>query len=330
LKKRHLFPYHLLPVRRIKQKRTLVSNWAHTIPAGSFTNPFPLTFSREACIIIADGVKRYKKSLMLLLFFLICATHRIQAGGELQCNSSRSGAMGGVSVVLIDIWSAGGNPAAIPFLDGIAAGICGQNLYLIKSLNTALLAMTLSSHAGGFGLAVCHSGMTGYNELKADLGYGRKFGKQFSAGVSLTYYYLHASGEYRTRHLASFEAGILYRPGSHWSFGVHCLNPFPVKVSTFPEEYLPWMIKAGLSYLFKEGLLMVAEIGKQPGIPVNILAGIEYHLVAPFCLRIGISSQPVRLTFGAGFEWKKLTIDIASGYHLQLGFNPSISFSYHF
>ena len=54
-------------------------------------------------------------------------------------------------------------------------------------------------------------------------------------------------------------------------------------------------------------------------------AGIEYNVFKNFIIRTGISTQPIEYSFGIGYKYKIIIIDIAFinhqvlGYYLQFG-----------
>ena len=59
-------------------------------------------------------------------------------------------------------------------------------------------------------------------------------------------------------------------------------------------------------------------------------SGVEYKLGRIAYARIGVSTNPARYTFGFGLEMKKLTVDLSSSIHQQLGYSPQVSLQYAF
>ncbi len=269
-----------------------------------------------------------KMTITWVLFALtnlsgFAAGERIVAGG-------RSLAMAGTSVTTCDLWSLCNNQAGTAWLKGISAGLSFENRFLLKELMYEQLGFALPSKAGTFGLLVNRFGNSQYSEFKAGVSYARKFGKRFSIGVQLFYMQIRIARDYGNKNLASCEIGLIYKADKHLSVGVQLLNPVPVKITVQPCEQLPTIICLGLSYGFSDSFLMCAEAQKDLENPLIIRTGAEYHFAKPAWARIGISTSPFSFTFGFGLEFGRVKLDMASGYHQELGFSPSGSITYSF
>lgn len=268
---------------------------------------------------------RFTISLLIMLAALnvFPAGERIPAGG-------RAIAMGRASVAQTDFWALCNNQAGTAWLKGISAGVGFENRFLIKELGFEYLGMAFPTKAGTFGLIFNRFGNTQYNELKAGLCYARKFGKYFSAGVMIDYLRIHISDDYGNKNLVSAEIGLLYQASRYLSFGVQVLNPVPVMISSHPGERLPSIICIGLSYRFSKEFMVALETEKDLENPLRFRLGAEYHFAGVAYTRIGLSTQPMVFTFGAGLKFGKVTLDVASEYHQALGFSPSASLLFSF
>jgi len=252
----------------------------------------------------------------------------VYAAWEIPPAGAGSAGMGGITAVMTGAWGAAGNPAAIPWQKGIAAGFSIRNYYLTGDLNSGALIFAWNSRAGGIGLVAGYTGSPLLGQVNAGLSYGRKFGNRFSAGVRLDYYRIQTAGLSRSGNLASFEVGLLYQPDRHWILGLRILNPVPVRISEYPATYLPWEIRVGAGFRPDDNLLITAELTRRDQTPMLFRGGIEYHFARQFVLRAGASGLPFQVCLGTGFVWNRFRIDIAAGYHLQLGISPSISLTY--
>ena len=56
--------------------------------------------------------------------------------------------------------------------------------------------------------------------------------------------------------------------------------------------------------------------------------GIEYHIIKPVFVRIGIATNPTTYSFGAGFEFYRFKLDVAASRHPVLGFSLQSSLIY--
>ncbi|MEI7661184.1 MAG: hypothetical protein WCK34_03250 [Bacteroidota bacterium] len=263
------------------------------------------------------------------LFFLLIAVSG-QGAGERVPAGGRQLAMGGTSVAETDLWSLGNNQAGAAWLRGGSAGLAFQDHFLLKELMYEQLGLAYPLKAGTFGIFCSRFGNNQYNELKAGFSFARKFGKTFSAGVQVDYLRIGITGGYGNKNLFSCEIGLQYHADRNLILGIHLLNPVPVKISRSPGELLPVTICAGLSYRFSGAVVVSAEAEKDLVHKILFRAGTEYHFAKPAWVRIGISTDPVSVSFGFGIEYGKLAIDMASAYHQALGFSPCGSLTYSF
>ncbi len=82
--------------------------------------------------------------------------------------------------------------------------------------------------------------------------------------------------------------------------------------------------KLGLGYDASENFYVSTEIIKEEDREVNVTGGVQYHFMKQFFARAGVVSGTGGGFAGAGLFWKKLRLDISTGYHPQLGFSPGI------
>jgi hypothetical protein len=261
---------------------------------------------------------------MLLLFLFVEGF----ALGERTPAGCRSSSMGGASVALSDLWSTSNNQAGTAWLQGISAGLYVENRFLLKELMFQQIGIALSMKAGTFGLMVNRFGNNSYNELKAGLSYARKFGTHFSVGVQMNYLRIYVMDDYGTKNLFSCEIGLMYKTDQHLTIGVQLLNPIPVKITTQPAEQLPVVICVGLSYQFSDAFMATIEAEKGLEHKLQFRAGAEYRFTKCFYSRLGIATAPMSFSFGFGLAFGKIKVDMASEYHQELGFSPSVSFVY--
>jgi hypothetical protein len=271
-------------------------------------------------------MKNFSTICLLLLF-----THQQGfTAGERTPAGGRALAMGGISVAICDFWSLANNQAGTAWLNGTGAGFGFENRFLLKELMYEQVGLALPMKAGTFGLMVNRFGNNQYSELKAGLSYARKFGKHFSVGVQLDYFRIQIMDDYGNKNLLSCEIGLIYLADKHLTLGLQLQNPVPVSITVHPPEQLPAVICLGLSYRFSGSFLTAIEAEKDLENPITIRGGAEYHFARPAYARIGLSTGPFSFTFGFGLEFGKLRIDMASGYHQELGFSPSGSVVYSF
>jgi len=267
------------------------------------------------------------KSTLLSVAFFALAASGVASGGRTPIGA-RSLAMGGTSVALSDLWSAGNNQAGMAWLKGFCAGIGMENHFLLKELNREQFALCLPMKTGSFGLVLTNFGNSAYGEIKAGFSYARKLGRNFAAALQLDYLRIHQCSDYGNRNLASCEIGLMYRAGSRLTLGLQLVNPVPVRITRHPPETLPAVMCFGMTWRFSDNFLLSAEAEKDLEHPLRIRTGAEYRVAKPAHARIGFATAPLILTFGFGLQFGRFTVDAASGYHQALGFSPALTICY--
>ncbi len=273
---------------------------------------------------------RAMKTTWIACACLLLFTNTGHAAGERVPVGARALGMGGTSVTQCDLWSLANNQAGTAWLKGGSAGLAFENHFMLRDLMREQLGIAFSTRAGTFGLSGSRFGNDLYNEIKTGISYARKFGKHLGVGIQLNYQRIHLGDDYGNKNLVSCEIGVLYQAGNDLGVGIHLVNPVPVTILENPPEVLPSALCAGLSYRFSDEFRATLEVEKGLVRKMFFRAGAEYHFAKPAYARVGMSTDPLACSFGFGLISGRLAIDVASGYHLVLGFSPSASVSYSF
>jgi hypothetical protein len=270
-----------------------------------------------------------KQTLLSLILFLFTVGFLYAADNYPV--GARSAGVANASVTYSDVWSAFHNQAGLAELKNPSAGVYFENRFLISELSLKSFAVAVPvSKAGTFSLNLTQFGYNLYNEKKAGIGYGKKLGEKFSAGIQLDYLSTYIADDYGTRNSFAVEAGFIAEPIKNLKLGAHVFNPNKAKVAEYTDERVPVIMRFGASYKFSEKILISAEEEKDIDQKSAFKAGIEYHVVEILYLRGGIASNPTLSTFGFGLNINQFVLDIASSYHQELGFSPQFSLGYNF
>ena len=269
---------------------------------------------------------KFHFTIILLLIFIKV----VSASGEWAAHGGRSAGMGFSSAAVSDFWSISNNQAGMAFYDKTSAGVYYENHFLINELSTQTGAFTLKTRYGMIGATINYSGDASYNSTKAGLAYAMKFGNRFAAGLQLDYIGTTLGEEYGKRSNVTFDLGIMVRITEQFAFGAHVFNPLHAKISETSNESIPASMNAGFSYTFSDKLLVTAEACKNSDYKMELRSGLEYKFSHFAYARIGVTTNPARYTFGFGLEMKKLTLDLSSSVHQQLGYSPQVSLQYTF
>lgn len=267
-----------------------------------------------------------KNKILIILFLLVSGYVHGQIANDVVGASST--AMGGYSVTLSDVWSTNNNQAGLGFVKDVSGGIFYENRFLLKETSYRAGAFVLPVKTGALGLSVASFGYELYNETKAGLSYGQRFGDKFSMGVQLNYLNTKLSQDYGSKNTLTAAFGLIARLNEELSLGVHVYNPTRSKLSEYDNEKVPTVMKLGLDYRFSEKVLLGVETEKNMNYDAVIKAGLEYHITEIFYLRGGISTNPTLSSFGFGLQMKNFKMDISSSFHQTLGMTPGISLIY--
>ncbi|MBE0647315.1 MAG: hypothetical protein IH596_06005 [Bacteroidales bacterium] len=248
--------------------------------------------------------------------------------GDGFCVGGRSAALGKASVASADVWSGFNNQAGVAWSEGFQTGIFVENRFLMKEICFEGLGISWSGRPGAFGLSLTYYGFTLFNEFKAGISYSRKFGKRFSAGVQINYLRIQIAEGYGSRGVISCEAGIMYRPDQHWTIGMQVCNPIPIKLTDQPDEILPIRFRFGAGYALSGKALILLEAEKDLLNPMMLRTGVEIRLARSVYGRIGMHTGPFAITGGIGLSLGRMGLNIATEYHMTLGFSPAISIEY--
>jgi hypothetical protein len=242
-----------------------------------------------------------------------------------------SSGMGNASVVKSDIWSGFHNQAGLANLKGPSAGLFFSNQFHLSELSTK--AFAIASPVGknaGIGVNFTQFGFELYNENKFGLAYAMKLTPKLSTGIQLDWFSTRFGNGYGQARTAVGEIGILSQPVENLYIGAHVFNPWLAKVSKYDTEKVPTVFRIGLGYNFSDKALFSVETEKDIDKPAVFKCGVEYTPLKNAFIRLGVSSTPILLSFGAGYNFKNIQVDFAYVNHQVLGYTTQFGLSYTF
>ncbi len=250
-------------------------------------------------------------------------------GNDFQSTGAAEKSLGNHTSTLVNSFSIFNNQATAAFLEQTAFGLSYQSSYFPAKINHVTFAAAHPMKAGTIGGGVSYFGNDLYYEMKLGLAYALKLGKKVGIGVQLDYLNSKAQ-DLDGKHFVTFELGVLYQPIDQVMIGAHVFNPVKWEVDEDTDEILPIVFNIGLQYKPHDKIIILAELEKDIEHPFNFKGEIEYKVVEQFRVRGGFNTNPALFSFGGGFYLKDfLVIDIASNYHLELGFNTNASISFY-
>lgn len=223
-----------------------------------------------------------------------------------------------------DVFSFINNQAALAQQKNMAVGIYGEQRFLLNDNSAYAVAAAFPTSLGNFGVKMNYSGFTNFNESAVGLAYGRSLGKMVDIGVQFNYYGYHIPS-YESASAVNFEIGAMLHLTDKINAGIHAYSPVGGKLGKSGDEKLASVYKFGVGYDASENFFISTEVIKEEDKPVNVTGGVQYQFENKFFARLGFASETGSVFGGVGFSWKNLRLDIATGYHPQLGFSPGLS-----
>ncbi len=268
----------------------------------------------------------FLKALLSILFsFLIF--YSASAQSYLPTSDARSIALGGSQQLIGDAYGVFNNAASLAWIEKPTFVISSSNRFFLKELAGAGAGFALPSKYGVFGLNINYSGFNNFNRKLVGLSYTQKINNNIALAVKADY--LQTSiAEYGNHNTLTADVGVCIKVIKELSVGVNVFNPFMVSGGYYADEKIPTEFSLGMNYQLSDRVLMIAEESKEMNTPSRFHGGIEYKPGNKIFIRGGISTQPFEYAFGAGFILKSFSVDIASAYHSQLGYSPSLSLKY--
>jgi hypothetical protein len=263
-----------------------------------------------------------------IIFCFILLAYITSLADEHPVIGGNAAAMGCTSVTRTDLWSAFNNQAGLGWCNTFSAGLYFENRYLLKELSLKAIGLTLPVGKGAFGITFREFGFSLYNEMNTGISYGMRLTRHFSVGVQINNIRLHVADGYKDNSVCSCELGLQFKASDHLWLGLHITNPVPEKFSSVTNDRLTTLMSFGLSWRISEQVHPDLEIEKDLTHKPALKAGIEYLPSKLLFVRIGFLTNPASFTFGFGIKVGNIQFDIASSYHMVLGYSPQASMTY--
>ncbi len=276
---------------------------------------------------------KMKTTLQVLLLTAVCH-HAVTAQSLRYSLAQPYTGLSAYSLKQNDPLSFTGNQAALAQIKTAGFGVFGERRFMLRETAAYTLAASMPTRFGHIGIQLNYAGFKNFNEHKMGLAYARKLGKKVDVGVQFNYYGYRVPA-YGNASTVNFELGMMLGLTEKLQAGLHVYNPVGGKLgkSSIPgmaDEKIAAAYKLGLGYDVSEQFFISSEIIKEEDKAVAVIAGFQYRFAKQFFLKGGIISESTALYAGAGLAWKKIRLDITSGYHPRLGFSPGILLIIHF
>lgn len=266
-----------------------------------------------------------KKYFLMILFFTLILFRGCPGYGQALHRPVAADytSLGAYSTNNADAFSFTGNQASLAQLKNAAVGVYGERRFLLNELNNYVAVLVWPTSSGNFGMRIGYYGFNGYKETGLGLAYARKLGARVDIGAQFNYQGIRISG-YGNSSAISFELGTVLHLTDKLHAGIHSSNPIGGKFGKNSQEKLPSVYSVGLGYDPSDKFFFSAEIEQEEDQPVTVLGGFQYQVLSQLFIRAGMSTATSTAWIGAGVILNLFRVDIAIGYHPQLGITPGL------
>ncbi|MDR2848903.1 MAG: hypothetical protein LBV39_07360 [Bacteroidales bacterium] len=269
-----------------------------------------------------------KRITAFILFFPcynIVAVH-CWAGNDNYPVGARSAGVATASVAYSDVWASVNNQAGLAYLEKPTAAFYYENRWNVKQLAVNAGAIAVPVKTTVIGLNYRHFGYTQYSDTKFGLAVAKKLWEKIAVGVQMDYFHTYYAYDYGQFNVLSAEIGIQYEPIKNLKAGAHLFNVTHSKQKANPDEYVPTVMRFGLSYSIQDMATVSVETEKDMRMKAIFKAGLEFKPVRNLYLRYGMSNGLMyQYAFGVGYSWKHFSFDMAFSHHKLLGYSPHLS-----
>jgi hypothetical protein len=241
---------------------------------------------------------------------------------------ARSASLANASVALEDVWAFHHNPGALASIDRFSAGVCYENRFLLRELQSQGMVAAQPLKTGVISIGAQFSGYELYRTQKVGVGYSLKMSEKLSGGVQLNYQGLRLPENYGSRNSVTAEAGVIGSITDEWKIAASVFNIGRSRLSEFADDRFTTLMRLGTSYKVSDKALFLLEAEKNLEYRLRGKLGVEYKPIEPFFIRFGAATAPVEISFGFGYRYKGFQLDLGSAYHQVLGWSPHFSFTY--
>lgn len=233
--------------------------------------------------------------------------------------------MGSVCIMKPGFWSSFRNQALLPSFPGISAGISYESRFNIGELSTRTAAIIIPAGRSSLGVLYSHFGFPHFRRETCAVACGLKLSDIISAGIQIDYFLEKTSGEYSNTHALTFEGGLVIIPAENITVGIQIFNPLP---NSLRKTFLPSAIRTGAGIKLNKNLFAGVEAELSSETRLLLRAGFEYEVATKFLLRGGFCSENSSFTFGSGYHFRSVDIDMGFATHERLGITTSVSMMY--
>ena len=225
-------------------------------------------------------------------------------------------------------WAALTNVANLALQERLSAGISYQRKFELSELSSRMATANYPNKFGVLTGLVLQSGFEKSLVSRYGLGYSRSFGGKVSAGLQFNYLTHQIEGAELADAFYS-SVGIIIQPSSSIRMAAFVQNPEQSTIQHYETVYyLPSLFCLGVQWSADPHVLILVELEKEQERRPLYKSGVQFNFKDNLFVRTGISAKSVTYSFGGGFHYKLLVVDVGFVHHATLGLTSSFGLSF--
>ena len=254
---------------------------------------------------------------IFFVFFVIQPTH---SAFEFHPVGAQAAGVGDVGVAHVNgaeglFW----NPAAVVFGKGMDIFATYDRPFDLAALESQAVAGSVRWGRQGLGGTYEGFGFELYREQVFGGGYGYRVSDRVGMGLRIRSLALTLFGREKRQWMA-LDLGVRVLLSDSVGWGVVAWNASGVRTGVLGQGGA-----MGLAVRVADTANLFASVQKEAGVPTGFGVGVQHHVATMLVLRVGIGSQPERLSAGFGLHRGWFVMDYAGVWHTVLGMSHRVS-----
>jgi len=266
------------------------------------------------------------KACFAAILLLVCSHTNAQLGTT-PILGAKSLSMGNTGAAAEGIQSIYFGQAGLSSIDKFAVELSTEQRFTLSDLSLASAALGL--RVGKFGVAglfISNYGLDVYREQKIGLSFAKLLSENISIGAQWSLNTIRID-EYGSTSFIGINIGVIGHISKKISAGIHISNP--MKRVILIDETTTQLINMGLKYTLSEKVYLISDYRLLSNYNNSFHFGVDYKIIEPLNLRIGIDTGASSFHFGMAYNLnKKAAVHGGFTNHQYLGITPALSLSY--
>jgi len=240
---------------------------------------------------------------------------------------AKSLSMGNTGAAAEGIQSIYFGQAGLSSIENFAVELSTEQRFTLSDLTLASAALAFrAKNIGVIGVFVSNYGLDEYKEQKIGLSYARKLSEKISIGTQWSYNTIRID-EYGSSNFVGVDIGLAGQITDKISAGIQVSNPLERDI--IQDEPIGQLINFGINYTLSQKVSLLSDYRIVSNYSNSFHFGMDYNIVEPLNLRIGIDTGSSSFHFGLAYNLnQKAAIHGGFSNHQFLGVTPALSLSY--